>query len=753
MLNCSITGLVIILSFFAHAMSYAQAEKHPLEVEVKSLLAEDWKTKPEEYKRDLVKRMEAAIEAIKLALEDPELADQYQGLMPFWINDLQDEIWRINCEDCPRTGENLLERCRQCKENISRYLKVKSRNNAKLSDEINLEFLRRLHKCFGHFKDNPNCFEEAMTIFSSIVWDSTAARKRLVAEIVEHPGNLDSVLEPVNRQTIAHPEKYQEIQQILSKYFKGEISKDQLLIELREIIHLENREALEKVFAALAEETVTVKNYDLFVEPMIDVLTKLEDETLIRNLFLSIRDKWHKQLQGKPSNLAIEQLFTASQKQPIARDSLFRIIDITGRLEEMDKTFIWICGPKRLGPQSISDTEHRFVEKIVPNTKTIWQEVLVGNNQGSRIKEIGNCGSMNFASIKERRIEQNENVEPGQDLIISVEHLLRDNNLIVRFEFSDPDGFLIGADTCNISTGDSFPEFEINLRRGIQDVRDKFMESITGYQKLEVLLNASLLDFYKLDHFKAYQLLGVQFRVFPKPDLSPKQIAESAGFSIADPFLQNKSAIDITHFRNIFIQELQSMQSSLSIPFLISNKPGDQSIILSGRLHQTAKITKPTLVINASRGGKNLLSVESTISYDALDGKNDQEIEYVANMSAQAFGALLNVNSRYFPRDPISPTISAQSLLFPGVAHFNIAEKIRPYQPKKYRTWGKIYAGLGIISVGGLVYFESKAISNVDNSALRNRNFFLASLAGLAVVSTIHALLNINSHNKRMKRP
>lgn len=677
---------------------------------------------------------------------------------------------RINyCKGMPRASSK--SQCEQCRKNLTEYFSSAFFLRGQTADpELKRSFMILLRDCIGLFLDEPTYYDDAMAIFADL--SKQAALDTVINQIIDSTKTLETILDGISDSIKVNSIKWREIQEILWKYIEDEKESGEFIQLLDELLQKNDipqvLQALRKIEASFQDSAAIASNAGryaltipikdtmdakLFLKPLQQFIHEARDETLLRNVFIRLREqiKIDTTTSDMTRQIAIEhalkQIFREENKSYIDKKTFERLLK-TGLSINMMETSVRIHTPKRDG-EPIKLTQPPYGEILKTKSKEVWGIDTLKNEASMQIDPSLVDGLFQKVPGNQIGLSFGEKLERQTLHIFSKFEVVNNKLLLQQCMVDGADGVILGHYSENIGYIDNKTQFSREAAGKIQTMREQFFMSIDGFRRLEQMTGDDPLNYISFEKVKAYQLYGVQMRVHRNPKAGEQLYLYADGIHVMHPFIINSSSTQYNGFVNYLKEELDNRKTLLNLAIYYSKTPGPNSISISGKYFPEQENRLDILLENKSIP---VLSIELYFSkpYNDVEISNEEK-QYLARYAIESIQALLATNIVYPHEDTVSRQLSCRSLLFAGSAQFALADRIRTPQFKNQKKWGYAYAGCELALLIGAGVFDQMAISQVDNDYLDVRNILLAAAGAVAIKSAYHAWRDIGRLHK--KRP
>ncbi len=687
-------------------------------------------------------------------------------LLEFAESDLQRRLnaIQLRCDNKPRPPYSLInvENCETCLRIIDDFFRTKSNEKALANAVIQKQFLERLSHCFEYFSKDPQYYDEAVQLMQKLVPVDLDSLRVLFAK---NPKYLQNLFIMLSDTTITNREAWIKIQRLLRDFVKAGANVDTLWLTLDNLLKNLRDRKLQSVFEGfetiVGDSAASRQNAErlalvvplkdsldakIFLSPLQEFIDSVHDETTLRRIFAKLRDRYPNDTSA--AAIAMLQLFP-DQDSYIRHGKLEDLIASAQKISDMNRTKVIIYSVERYGPP----VESRFVShtlEITPTLKSVWRDT----SSRSRFSETPDLNSDRSFFGKPAGFKL-ENWRPkesaGQVLCVFSKYRIVEDQLKLSYAMVDgAHGIMLGSFESSVKLLQDTTRFKAELRNKIVEVRKKFLHSLSGYQRFERLLDEKTLDFISLKNAIAFQHYEIQISVRRAPRAGRWLSAD--GIFVYDPLIQGEPRAAFTGFGETLLQLLEKRKALSHLPVYHSSNPSAKGIAITARAYRDTLKEKQLDVIVESNS-KPVLTIESTFSKRYNEPLTDEEKIYVADFVVESIQSLLDINPAAFSLDhspmpePISLWNGALSLVYAGTAQLSLAERVRPYNPGNLRRTGLLFAGAETALLIGALYFDQRALNELDNSTLQLRNGLLFAAGGVAITSTICALLQIHKHN------
>ncbi|MDN5214680.1 hypothetical protein QQ020_21555 [Fulvivirgaceae bacterium BMA12] len=473
---------------------------------------------------------------------------------------------------------------------------------------------------------------------------------------------------------------------------------------------------------------------EVYLEDLEKFIDLVRDEIMIRNIFSSLSSKYI--TNGRKP--LIDQ-FLGDGKLQRSKSDLKNLTEYLHQIANSNDPIRVKCRPLKRNNKAINSEYVKKVKMLNPVICDSW------GSQNDTIKTY----------VKRDKKQSTQNA-----ILISGSYEVNGHTLAMNLDLSDStDRLVLGSYNVKLNLKDSTEKFKTSLTEKVKSIRNQFLNDIKKYKEFEKLMNENIDKFLDINKFKTYLLYGISMKVKSKPSKDGWLLAN--GIHIAEPFVENlsDSGYNFSEFKNILSDKLKINQRNIGLTYKDSGKPNPLSISISGEL-----ISNKQLNLKMVRSGTTALTLEFQFTY-GYNSDNKEEIEYIAEL---AIGALKNYSRSHFrqiserdkddirgmlveKKDKIHFANGLTSLFFAGTAQYALAPKMHLEKPWESYLPASIFAIAELSLLVGAVRQDSNAINNLNDKSLEKRNTRLLMAGGVAVISTVCALLKIRRHNKSIK--
>jgi hypothetical protein len=124
---------------------------------------------------------------------------------------------------------------------------------ATIDKSVQRQFLQRLNVCFGYFATIPKYYDQAVQLFSDIIYNPKMAIRTTVTTIANKPDSLDFLLKELSRLTKGDTIKWHQVQEIIGKYHSRGVPFSSILTALERVFENYQGQDLKSVFSRFSE--------------------------------------------------------------------------------------------------------------------------------------------------------------------------------------------------------------------------------------------------------------------------------------------------------------------------------------------------------------------------------------------------------------------------------------------------------------------------------------------------------------------